>query len=341
MRVQRAVAVALLSLVVGCGRVAMQGQASQADVVWARHPAGGAALAAASVSESLALAVDDEDDGDDGDRAEGFLAGRESLWPAAEHPKVVSRASRLRREMPGLLRLGIERSGRYMEIIEREFEREGLPIELAYLPIVESTFSQEAVGRGVVGLWQFTSGTARKYGLIVNREVDERRDPEKASRAAAQLLRDLYDRFDSWDLAIAAYNAGPARIERALARQPGADFWKLADRGLLPGVTTQYVPKVLATALIASRPERYGLTEVDRSDPLRYDKAVVSQRLDVATIATLCGSSRADVAELNPSLKVGVVPQTPTGYEVRLPEGSGELFQERYAAWRSTRGENG
>jgi membrane-bound lytic murein transglycosylase D len=188
---------------------------------------------------------------------------------------------------------------------------------------------------GLVGLWQFTAGTAKRYGLLVNREVDERRDPEKASRAAARLLRDLYDKFESWDLAIAAYNAGPAPIERALARSPGADFWKLADRGLLPGSTSQYVPKVLATALIASRPERYGLTDVDRSEPLRYDTVVVSQRVDVATIATLCGSSKTTVAELNPSLRTGVVPSIPSGFQVRLPEGTGERFRVEYAEWRS------
>jgi len=334
MRVQRAVAAVLLSLGAGCGQAAVQrGVMGNPQVVWGLHQPGDSPLSSPAVPPELSFDGEGHQD-----RAEAFLAGSASLWPNADHPKVVSHASRLRQEMHGSLRAGIERSGRYMEIIEREFVREGVPVELAYLPIVESSFSHEAVGRGAVGLWQFTAGTAKRYGLIVNREIDERRDPEKASRAAARLLRDLYDRFESWDLAIAAYNAGPAPIERALARNPGADFWKLADRGLLPGTTRQYVPKVLATALIASRPERFGLSDVGRSEPLRYDTVVVSQRVDVATIATLCGSSKTTVADLNPSLKAGVVPSMPSGYQVRLPEGTRERFQVQYAEWRSGQG---
>ena len=116
---------------------------------------------------------------------------------------------------------------------------------------------------------------------------------KKASRAAARLLRDLHDQFDSWDLALAAYNAGAGRVERALARNPGASFWQLAARDLLPRSTREYVPKVLATALVASRPEWFGLESVDRDEPLRYDTYVVSHRLEVGTIASLCGRPRA------------------------------------------------
>jgi membrane-bound lytic murein transglycosylase D len=333
MRVQRAVAVALLSLCVGCGQAAVKqgGAGSPGHVVWGLHQPGEALL---QTPEDDALDLATGDDAGQADAAEEFLAGKAVLWPVAPDPKVRSQAERLRSEMRGMLRSGIARSGRYMRIIEREFQQHGVPRELAYLPIVESNFAADAVGGGTVGLWQFTTGTAKRYGLIVNREIDERRDPEKASRAAARLLRDLYEQFDRWDLAVAAYNAGSGTVERALARSPGADFWKLADRGLLPSITRQYVPKALATALIASRPEHFGLHDVDRSEPLRYETVVVKQRIDVAKIADFCGSSKAAVAELNPQLRTGVVPRMPAGYRVRIPEGTGQRFEVQYASWQ-------
>jgi membrane-bound lytic murein transglycosylase D len=326
----------------GCGHAAVRqgGQGAVGpEVVWGIHQPGDLPLGTREdAAAELDLTSPHEDGATSFDAAEEFLAGKTSLWPITEHPQVASRASRLRREMRGTLRSGLARSGRYIEIIEREFRRHGVPQELAYLPIVESNFAADAVGLGGVGLWQFTAGTAKRYGLIVNRDIDERRDPEKATSAAARLLRDLYERFERWDLAVAAYNAGPGRVMEALARKPGADFWKLA--GLLPGITRDYVPKVLATALIATRPESFGLHDVDRSEPLRFDTAVVEQRIDVATIADLCGRSRAEVAELNPQLRTGVVPKMPAGYQIRLPAGTGERFQVQYAAWE-TRGEGG
>jgi membrane-bound lytic murein transglycosylase D len=144
-------------------------------------------------------------------------------------------------------------------MIEQELGEHGVPAELAYLPMVESRFRPDAVGRRAVGLWQFTRSTARKYGLTVNRSVDERRDPAKSTRAAARYLRDLYDQFESWDLALAAYNAGPGRVHRALRRRPEATFFELASHRLLPPITRRYVPKVLAIALIGPQPARYGV----------------------------------------------------------------------------------
>ena len=280
----------------------------------------------ASWEESLAM-----------DRAEAFLAGTESLWPEASDPKVVSRAEVMLERDPRKIRRGLGSAAKYMGIIRREFKAVGVPLALGFLPIIESDFSLSAVSSArAVGIWQFTAGTAQRYGLVVNRDVDERRDPEKATRAAAHLLRDLYDRFARWDLALAAYNAGPGTVDRALSARPGASgFWELADR--LPGETRDYVPKVLATALIASKPEDYGISDVDHDVPLRYDTALVSQRLDVGTIATLCGSTKEEVAELNPSLRRGVVPATEAGFQVRLPQGTGKQFEVSYAAFRSGR----
>lgn len=175
------------------------------------------------------------------------------------HPKVADRIDALLGRERITLTTSLERSLDYIPMIQQELREHGVPAELAYLPMVESRFLPDAVGRTAVGLWQFTRSTARLYGLKVNRHVDERRDPAKSSRAAARYLRDLYDQFQSWDLALAAYNAGPARVRRALRRRPEASFFELAQHRLLPPITRRYVPKVLAISLIGPKPGRFGV----------------------------------------------------------------------------------
>ncbi|MEW6268550.1 MAG: lytic transglycosylase domain-containing protein [Thermodesulfobacteriota bacterium] len=246
------------------------------------------------------------------------------------HPRVVSQAKQLTRAQRVTVRDALERSGRYMDIIARELEREGVPPSLAFLPAVESHFSCTAEGRGTVGLWQFTRGTAQRYGLTVNSQVDERRDPERASRAAARMLRELYDQFGRWGLAIAAYNAGPGRVQQALERHPGADVWQLLDRGSLPEHTRKYVPKVLAVAAIASEPERFGIADMTPLEPLSYETFEVAEPLDVQTIASLSGASSSAIMELNPALRRGAVPKTPGGFVIRLPEGTRTRFAKNY-----------
>jgi peptidoglycan lytic transglycosylase D len=325
MRVQRAVAGVLLSLCAGCGQAAFnRGGTNGVAVSWGvSDPAADGSAETYGLDRGLDLSERDDD---------VVLPGQQPLWPTASHPQVFSLADRLPRERSASLRDSISRSSRYLDIIAREFAREGVPPELAYLPIVESNFSESAVGLGGVGLWQLTRGTAQRYGLIVNRDIDERRDPEKASRAAARLLRDLYQQFDRWDLALAAYNMGSQRIERAVALSPGASVWQLADRSLLPKSTRTYVSNVLATTLVASQPERYGLANIGHYEPLRYDTFVVSHRLEVATIASLCERSSTEVAALNPALRSGVAP---VGFQVRLPKGTKDRFAANYAAWRT------
>ena len=244
------------------------------------------------------------------------------------HPRVVSQAQEMTRGRGVTVRDALARSGRYIDIIARELEKEGVPPELAFLPAVESHFSSQAVGAGTVGLWQFTSGTARRYGLMVTPQVDERRDPELASRAAARMLRDLYDQFGRWGLVLAAYNAGPGRVQKALDRNPGADVWQLLDRGHLPAHTRKYVPKVLAVAAIANEPERFGIDSVEPLQPLSYETFTIREPMDVQTIASLSGCSRDTIAELNPALRRGAVPQG--GTEIRLPEGAKQRFAASY-----------
>ena len=185
--------------------------------------------------------------------------GAEGLRTLQGHPTVSQRVEHMLGRGRITLRTSLKRSVAYVPMIEEQLGEHGVPAELAYLPMVESRFRPNAVGRRAVGMWQFTRSTARLYGLTVNRKVDERRDPEKSSRAAARYLRDLYDQFESWDLALAAYNAGPGRVRRALKKRPEANFFELADRRLLPRITRGYVPKVLAISLIGPKPGTYGL----------------------------------------------------------------------------------
>lgn len=185
--------------------------------------------------------------------------GESHLKTLQAHPKVAERIEKMLGRGRITLTTSLERSLDYIPMIEKEFREHGVPAELAYLPMVESRFRPDAVGRTAVGLWQFTRSTARLYGLKVNRSVDERRDPAKSSRAAARYLRDLYDQFESWDLALAAYNAGPGRVRRALRHRPEASFFELAHHRLLPPITRGYVPKVLAISLIGPAPGSFGV----------------------------------------------------------------------------------
>ena len=187
------------------------------------------------------------------------MVGTEHLRRLQAHPDVAARVAHMLGRGRITLRTSLVRSVDYVPMIERELEEVGVPTELAYLPMVESRFLPNAVGRRAVGLWQFTRSTARLYGLTVNRKVDERRDPHKSTRAAARYLRDLYDQFESWDLALAAYNAGPGRVRRALRRRPEASFFELAQHRLLPPITRGYVPKVLAISIIGPSPEQFGV----------------------------------------------------------------------------------
>lgn len=178
------------------------------------------------------------------------------------HPRVVAQAHDLARDHR-TVRVALQRAEEFFAMIEQELLAHGLPRELAFVPMVESVFLAEARGRRAVGLWQFTASTARAYGLKVEKGLDERRDPEKSTQAAVRYLRDLHARFGSWELALAAYNAGPSRVRRAQARLPGGSYWDLSEAKLLPPITRRYVPKVIGSALLADEPERFGLALPD------------------------------------------------------------------------------
>src|SRR5215831_1006812 len=220
----------------------------------------------------------------------------------------------------------ISRSGRYLPMIQRIFREHGLPEELAYTAMIESGFSPRAVSRvGAKGMWQFMEATGRRYGLVVNRWVDERLDPVKATIAAAQYLGDLYGMFGHWFLAQAAYNAGEARIARAVKMAKTSDFWALTQTRHLPNETKRFVPQILAATVITQTPSRYGF-DVTMETPLAFEEVTVKRALDFETIAMLAEVSVEDLRELNPALRGGITP--PFGsYTMRLPIGSAARFE--------------
>jgi len=158
----------------------------------------------------------------------------------------------------------LARSKQYLPMIRKVFQRQGLPLDLVYLPLIESGFNPRARSpKEAVGLWQFVADTARRYGLKVNADVDERCDPEKSTQAAARYLEDLYHQFGCWYLAAAGYNAGEKRVEGVLNRHGTRDFWIMARSRWLPQETCNYVPQLIAATLIAKSPQKYGLPPVD------------------------------------------------------------------------------
>ncbi|NJC88960.1 MAG: LysM peptidoglycan-binding domain-containing protein [Desulfuromonas sp.] len=227
----------------------------------------------------------------------------------------------------------LERSTAYLPMMQEIFAEQGLPRDLVYLAMIESGFNNKAYSRArASGPWQFIEGTGRVYGLSNDWWRDERRDPEKAPRAAARHLSDLYRMFDGdWYLALAAYNAGAGKIKKAIERYGTRDFWQLTHGSYLRKETKEYVPKMLAGLMIAKHPEYYGFTELNYQEPLAYEQVEIPSVTDVEVIARLTESDYETIKKLNPELKRWSTPPGAESYQVRLPVGSGVLFAERYA----------
>jgi membrane-bound lytic murein transglycosylase D len=251
---------------------------------------------------------------------------------STSHPRVLSFVGMYQTSMRAYMQRALERGSRYFPGITRILAQEGVPAELAYLPIVESGFSVHAVSHaGAVGPWQFVRGTGERYGLRIDGYVDERRDPEKATRAAARYLRDLYERFGDWHLALAGYNTGEGNIERIQNWKGCEDYWEMIDRGYLPTETSEFVPRFLAAVEVAKSPEEYGF-DVPASDPPPFETVEVMRPISLKAVAQLSGSDELTIRDLNPALNRGVVP--PQGYRIRLPKGTREQFEVALASYR-------
>lgn len=227
----------------------------------------------------------------------------------------------------------LERSGRYIPMMRTIFAEYGLPEDLVYLAMVESGFNSRAYSWAhAVGPWQFIESTGRMYSLQNDWWFDERRDPEKATHAAARFLRDLHKQFDGdWYLAVAAYNAGPGRIQGAIRTLGSRDFWQISRGQHLQLETRQYVPKLLATLIIVKDLDKYGFSSLEYYEPLAYDVVKVPGATDLELVAELCGVSYEEIKALNPELKRWSTPPGRKNHELRIPLGSKERFVEAYA----------
>ncbi|HWP56543.1 MAG TPA: lytic transglycosylase domain-containing protein [Candidatus Acidoferrales bacterium] len=243
------------------------------------------------------------------------------------HPKVTHFIRIFSGSGRATLRRALERSGRYEQSMSEIFRSEGVPQELLHLCIIESGFSPLAVSHSrTSGLWQFTSTTARKYGLKIDSWLDERKDPIKSTRAAALYLKDLYGEFGDWLWAVAAYNSGENAIKRALASRRPAALSPLDGKIPLASITRDFVAKFVAIALIARDPARYGFHEVAYDEHLNYDEVVVAEPLSLQTIAQRTSTTVDALVKLNPALLRGAIPPQERAFVLRLPVGRGGIL---------------
>jgi len=247
-----------------------------------------------------------------------------------------------------IVETGLSRAGRYREMIARVLREEGVPQDLIYLAQAESAFQPLALSRaGARGIWQFVAYRGHQYGLAHTWWIDERQDPEKATRAAAQHLRDLYGMFGDWYLAMAAYNCGPGNVQKGIERTGYADFWELYKRNALPRETKNYVPIILALTLIAKDAAHYNI-QVESEKPVPTDVVKPGRAIDLRLVAETIDVDVETLRALNPALLRLATPDDPS-FQLHLPQGSAERFSaeiadippDKWVSWRRHRVEAG
>lgn len=220
----------------------------------------------------------------------------------------------------------LERSTRYLPMIQARLQEAGLPLDLAYLPMIESGFSLTAYSRArAAGPWQFISSTARHYGLKINNYEDERRDPIKSTDAAIAFLSDLHGRFNDWHLAVAAYNAGGGKISNGLRRHQVDNFWDLAQQRYLHSETKLYVPKLIAAIIIAKDPDTYGFNDINYQKPLEYEVVNVPRWTSLRAVVAAKGGDFEELRELNRQLRKTITPPDKASYPLKVPKGHKEI----------------
>lgn len=220
----------------------------------------------------------------------------------------------------------LQRSSRYMPIIQHELKNAGLPLDLAYMVMIESGFAPNAVSHAsAVGPWQFIEATGLRYGLSKTWWLDERRDLKKSTLAAIRYLRDLYSEFGSWYLVAASYNMGENGLRRQIKKYGTKDYWTLIQLNALPAETQEYVPKILAAMLIAKAPNLYGFRELEKMDPLEYEIVLVPGGVDLGSLADHLGVTRKSLKDLNAELYLGYIPRHIDKHFIRVPKGAGRI----------------
>jgi membrane-bound lytic murein transglycosylase D len=262
------------------------------------------------------------------------LAATVHDFPIPQNDRVLGYVEAFQGRLRTFLAEGLTRGAEYMPMIQAVFREEGLPLDLAYVPLVESAFKPTALSRASArGVWQFMRPTARENGLEHDWYIDERADPEKATRAAAKYLKTLHRIFDGdWHLALASYNGGPGRVQRAVKRFGVRDFWRLsASRGRLPRETREYVPMILAAMIIARNPAQYGF-EVPAAAPPVTDVVTLNGPVDLRRIAEWANVPAETIRALNPELRRWTTPVRQSAYELKVPAGTAAAVAEAHAA---------
>lgn len=226
----------------------------------------------------------------------------------------------------------LDRSGRYIDLMKDIFREKNLPEDLVYVAMIESGFNPYAVSWAkAVGPWQFMPATGKLYGLKIDWWIDERKDPYKSTQAAAEHLKDLHNLFGSWPLALASYNAGAGKVQRAVLRTRSEDFWDLKASRYIRKETKNYVPKYMAATIIAKNPLAYGFT-LPALEPFAFDEVEIGESTDLRLIARCAGCTYEEIKELNPEIKRWITPPHYDRYRLRLPVGTREAFLVNYAA---------
>lgn len=227
----------------------------------------------------------------------------------------------------------LSRSSRYIPMMKEILKREGMPEDLVYVAMIESGFQMHARSwANAVGPWQFVSDTGRRYSLRIDQWIDERKDPVKATTAAALYLKELYGMFKGdWYLAAAGYNAGENKILRAINMYNTSDFWEISRGSYLKRETKEYVPKLLAAAIIAKDPARYGFADIAYLTPVEYDTVTVPTRTNLDLVAKLTGTTYESIKELNPDLRHWCTPPNYPDYQLKIPKGTKQKFEIEYA----------
>lgn len=261
----------------------------------------------------------------------GFLSDEVSIdIPIIINDRVEYFLNYFQTEKRRVFRNWLARSTRYVPRMREILRENGLPEDLVYLAMIESGFNVSAYSPAQAsGPWQFIEGTARRYGLEVNFWLDERRDPEKATIAAANYLKDLYQEFGCWYLAAAGYNAGENKVRRGISTYETTDFWEMCDYDLFARETKDYVPQMIAATIIAKNPEKYGFTDVEYQQPVPCAKVPVPPKTDLKAVALASGVDYHTLKELNAALKQGCTP--PCGsYLIYIPKDTVQFFKDNF-----------
>lgn len=297
-----------------------------------------AAPANYSLEKSLEILASDIDDADAADAAELDIALFAEPLPQSDIPltlnsKVNYFINYFQGKGHGFFAKWLSRSERYIPVMKEILRKEGLPEDLVYLAMIESGFTPHAVSvANAVGPWQFISGTGKRYDLKINDWIDERRDPIKSTVAAALYLKELYAMFNNdWYLAAAGYNAGENKILRAIDMYETSDFWEISKGSYLKRETKDYVPKLLAAAIIAKEPAKYGFADIAYLPAMDLDTVEITSRTDLDIIAGLIDVPYNTLRELNPELRRWCTPPGYPAYLLKVPKGKKELLTAELA----------